>query len=382
MKNKIKYLKESPIYAMSLCSKELFHSNFWAWLMEMDESFVEIFFKDENNKMLAGIGREDGHRDITIYRRDDEKDKNEKADVYVIENKLKSIPTVEQLEHYKKDIENWGVWKGGVLTGIKKPLFDLPVGWSFLTHREIAKKIRETAQNSSEKNIKDNIELIKQYCEVLENISDILEYKLDATKNVFEYNVDGLADIRISDIAKKMKAEDFLAYLRNYLAAREVDLPQKYNDFCLKTNVSFHNGKATIDARYSNWKKEETETWLCVGIQIEEYQYRRLSERDNKNHTQDSIYDEFKSVGWFDDGYDKYDNRKIFNRPTTMKPRGNKKYNKYEGSKYNFIYQYYDLYKKADEDRKEYLNYEDVCELIFNDLKKAFSYIEKKENEK
>ena len=55
MENKIKYLKESPIYAMSLCSKELFHSNFWAWLMKQDESFIEIFFKNEGNKQLAGI---------------------------------------------------------------------------------------------------------------------------------------------------------------------------------------------------------------------------------------------------------------------------------------------------------------------------------------
>ena len=41
---KIEELHQSPIYAMSLCSKELFHSNFWAWLMEQDERFIELFF--------------------------------------------------------------------------------------------------------------------------------------------------------------------------------------------------------------------------------------------------------------------------------------------------------------------------------------------------
>ena len=110
MENKIKYLKESPIYAMSLCSKELFHSNFWAWLMEQDESFIEIFFKNEGNKQLAGVGREDGNRDITVYRKSN-KD-NEKADVYVIENKLKSIPTEEQLNKYKKDVKTSRVDRG------------------------------------------------------------------------------------------------------------------------------------------------------------------------------------------------------------------------------------------------------------------------------
>lgn len=378
MENKIKYLKESPIYAMSLCSKELFHSNFWAWLMEQDESFIEIFFKNEGNKQLAGIGREDGNRDVTVYRKSNEDNDKEKVDVYVIENKLKSIPTVEQLKKYKVDVQKWGIWKGGVLTGVKKPLFEMPDGWSFLSHREIAQKIRNTAKNSSKETIKGNIDLINEYCEVLELICDLLEYKLEATKNVFEYNVDGLAEIRISDIAKKMKAEDFLAYLNNYLKARETELPQEYNDFCLKTYVSFNNGKATIDARYSNWKdKKTTETWLCVGVQIEGYQYRHMAERDKKGYSLDTIYNEFKENGWFDDEYDKYEKREIFNRPTTMKPHKDKKYNKYEGGEYNFVYQYYDLYKQCEEDKKEYYSYEEVCKFIYDDLKKVLDYINK-----
>lgn len=96
--DKIEYIKKSPIFAMSLCSKELFHSNFWAWLMEQDEAFIEIFFKNDNGKQLVGIGREDGHRDITVYRKNDRSNHDEKSDVYVIENKLKSIPTEKQLK--------------------------------------------------------------------------------------------------------------------------------------------------------------------------------------------------------------------------------------------------------------------------------------------
>lgn len=41
----IRNLEESPIYAMSLGSKELFHSNFWAWLMKTDPKFISIFLK-------------------------------------------------------------------------------------------------------------------------------------------------------------------------------------------------------------------------------------------------------------------------------------------------------------------------------------------------
>ena len=38
-------LKKNPILHMSLGSKELFHSNFWAWLFEIDKEFVKVFLK-------------------------------------------------------------------------------------------------------------------------------------------------------------------------------------------------------------------------------------------------------------------------------------------------------------------------------------------------
>ena len=375
---KIKALQKSPIYAMSLGSKELFHSNFWAWLMEQDERFIELFFNEDNNKELVGIGREDNHRDITVYRRIDRNNKKETPDVYVIENKLKSIPTEEQLNGYRKEVEEWGVWKCGVLTGVKAPSFELPCGWSFLSHIEIAKRIWDTAQSSSKDAIMSNIEIIKEYCDILNDICDILEYSLETTDNKFYYAVDKLDEIRISDIVKKLKAEHFLAYLRKFLKEKESELPTVYNDFELKTEVSFHNGKATIDARYSNWTDKKPH-WFRIGVQIEEYQYRRLIEQDTATSNLEGLYDKFKSsdVGWFDDTYDKYTHREIFRHPTTMKPRGNKKYNKYTGDSYNFVYQYYDLFVSINENEKEYFNYEEICQFIYADLKQAYCLIKK-----
>ena len=376
---KIEDLKKSPIYAMSLCSKELFHSNFWAWLMEQDERFIEIFFENDNNKELERISREEGHRDITIYRKIDKNNKKEKPDVYVIENKLKSIPTEEQLNNYRTEVEKWGIWKSGVLTGVKAPLFELPCGWRFLSHREIAKRIWDTAQSSSEDAIKRNLEIIKEYCVILNDICDILEYTLESTDNTFYYAVDRLYEIRISDIAQKMKAEHFLAYLRKFLKEKESELPTVYNDFKLKTGVSFHNGKATIDARYSSWVDKSTH-WFCIGVQMEGYQYRRLIEQDTRTSNLEGLFDKFKSsdIGWFDDTYDKYTHREIFGHPTTMKPHGDKKYNKYEDSSYNFVYQYYDLFINVSENEIEYFSYEEICQSIYADLKQAYSWIKSK----
>ena len=47
----ITQLKESPLFALSLCSKELAHSNMWKWLMDTDREFAKAFFDniDINN---------------------------------------------------------------------------------------------------------------------------------------------------------------------------------------------------------------------------------------------------------------------------------------------------------------------------------------------
>lgn len=43
--NKIDSIKNNPLFVMSLHSKELFHSNFWAWLFERNHEYVKIFFQ-------------------------------------------------------------------------------------------------------------------------------------------------------------------------------------------------------------------------------------------------------------------------------------------------------------------------------------------------
>ena len=60
-KEKKDYLKESFIYNASLASKELFHSNIWAWIFENKE-LGYLFF---NALFDKSITKEDG---ITVER--------------------------------------------------------------------------------------------------------------------------------------------------------------------------------------------------------------------------------------------------------------------------------------------------------------------------
>ena len=86
-------LKGSLLFYMSLGSKELFHSNTWAWLIERDNNFARIFFPSIPQGAAITVTREEKNRDLTIWVN---KGTNN-AQAYVIENKFKSIPRRGQL---------------------------------------------------------------------------------------------------------------------------------------------------------------------------------------------------------------------------------------------------------------------------------------------
>ena len=146
----IKELEKNPIYAMSLSSKELFHSNFLSWLLTFEQYSDYIpnlknFFSIEDGDEIFYVYREKYNFDLLIvYGKFEQeltkkiksvfsynesvvldKDKDEDQDCFtdtkfskeeinlvkenikfvVVENKLKAIPTKEQLEEYTNKIE-------------------------------------------------------------------------------------------------------------------------------------------------------------------------------------------------------------------------------------------------------------------------------------
>ena len=48
----VEKLNSNPVFAMSLHSKELFHSNFWAWLFGHNVEYAKIFFHHKS-KILS-----------------------------------------------------------------------------------------------------------------------------------------------------------------------------------------------------------------------------------------------------------------------------------------------------------------------------------------
>ena len=144
----VEELRKNPVFRMSLASKELFHSNMLAWLLESCDSddnllseiakaLARLFMPKQDSEKdykVLTVLREKSHLDLIIVFLPDNNDfKDDWAEIegifqnsysenrdlleklekscrfVVVENKFKSIPSKEQLEKYDKVIEK-GIW--------------------------------------------------------------------------------------------------------------------------------------------------------------------------------------------------------------------------------------------------------------------------------
>ena len=177
---KIERLIKSPIYAMTFGSKELFNSNFWYYLIKNEHAFAKVFFSDINPFEISHIERESKNRDLVIIMNN--------GLCYVVENKIKSIPSNKQLNEYKK--RHYEIWKW-CFTGIKETLqIEDLTSWHFLAYKEISKSIRRIAEKSQEEVIIEHKNLIYEYCDVIVYISDIVLEKLDKTRGYLNYEAE------------------------------------------------------------------------------------------------------------------------------------------------------------------------------------------------
>lgn len=388
-------LKKSLLFRMSLGSKELFHSNVWAWLIEQDPAFIKVFFPDFDDQRYEyrGVSRECWHRDVIIWLEDCDK---KKRCYYVIENKIKSLQDEEQLKRYSEDKDGNTLLKG-VFTGIINALKDKlsfpkkgtgeekEVQWEFVDYGTIAKRIREQARRSARVTALHFLQ-IDEYCQIIESINGMIQYALDKRQDRFDYlsstdkngenyEAEYLEDLRIKDVYTKLKGADILRALEAYLGDSVSAAPQDYR---LEINQSFHNGKVTLDIRYTNREEgREEKDYLTIGIQLEEYQFRLMVER-NGTHKKEELFNEFCN-GWFDANFDeKAKKRVLFKNDSSENGTGYdtsmaQKYDSYGGNGHGsvFVYQYFNI-----EHGCKYYEYNEVFDKIKAFLQKAREIIE------
>ena len=215
----VDYLNKSAMYNMSLGAMELYHSNFWRWLMEYDVRYIGIFFDelDNVNKKDVEIDREFNNTDISFKV-------NEKY--YLVENKFKSLVDKDQLERYENKFGNQ-FEKGKYLFPIFMQKYeDLYKGeknikWNFLQYEKIMKKIEDISDSvftPSQKVTDANYKIIEEYVKMTRNLIKLIYFVIDKhykDKYIFDDDVFKiLKSIRLHDIMSKINCELLMEELK------------------------------------------------------------------------------------------------------------------------------------------------------------------------
>ena len=387
-KDIINKLSESPIYAMSLGNHELFHSNFWAWIMENDSNFVKELFGDE----ISGyeIKREFYNTDIAIIVGEN---------VYVIENKFKSLPDKKQLKNYKNKFDNKRIkyndktlkFKMGLLISPFKTGLDLPDGWEHIKYEDVLKKISNFAEN-----LEDDFHkrVIREYVESTREVINIMTKELSDSKVNQKLRLSSecyketYEKIKLSDILRKLNAQQFVQHFKDKVKEDKdlldiseyiyIDADYTHKNAIVNAFIIIPNDNNFENDNLCDINKK-AEYKLLIGNQIQGNRYCRAVSRSKKleNSKPSELFDEFKG-NWFDNDFEngEIDFPKMNSKKkTSMSPRsksndtdnGNK-YNIFDKSNKNsFIYQYFNIDEEPD--------YKDITGLLLYDLKVANNII-------
>lgn len=335
-KTTIESLKNSPIFAMSLSSKELFHSNFWAWLMDQDSEFIECFFPSDDLSGENGIQilREKEHMDIQIVVG---------VDKYVIENKFKSIPTESQLLEYA-GAEGF---KKGVLTGIsKEPPFKLPEKWKYLSYDCICTRLENQLDNTKNDNLKENKDIVTQYIEMTRNLVGLVGDFLNEYGNkwLFPDKIPKeIKDLRIGDVIQKMQTENFLHFFREKSRYKE-DFFVKKDGYTLIARTDMSHATSLFEVYMEPLKVNGIpEDSKRIGIQIQDGQFRWFVAA-NKSVGPETVFRDIRYIKWFDTEFKAGERISVpgqeHKKPTKLGGKGNC-YCKFISKSSQFIHQYF-----------------------------------------
>jgi hypothetical protein len=354
----LEYLSKSPTFAMSLGAKELFHTNFLAFLLEYksnDETLKSI--QTRLKKLLFGhnkIGRvitwrEKYSLDLVIMPALILEEKELRLDLIdleskespltiavVIEVKLKSIPTQQQLEEYDLKLKSGitfelddinqptddhkfmklSVSDGKISTNIPSvknqkceindfkgeirrillgPTVPKGMKWERITWEEVLECLTfelNTIKNDQCKETELLQRLIYDYRESLENILKILKDTNNHVANVinsldYKNYYDAITDKRFRDL----RIHDLVGKYANNVLEGEVFKKLKEGIGLDNFNISNKTFVLNSYTFFSNQQPGVTFEWLCkkeksevsFGVTIQGYDYRHFISVDGKD---------------------------------------------------------------------------------------------------
>lgn len=321
----LKKLESSPLFALSLGSKELFHSNFLYWLINAGvlgtkEDGQEItgrkLFCDIIQE-LSGIDinphenwvarREKMNFDLSLWtlktnkKGEIKKNKNRQVIddrcILIIENKLKSVPNYNQIKEYKDKLikGNLGEPKLVLLTlmenfpdkeGIKNE------GCKIVSYRKLIKILKKEAETIFFK--KDYYkELIFDYCSFVDSLCSLGEEDTDISINKsLMLNLDPeFNDLRILQLVQAIRVGELYFLLHKEFEKDK----ERYKDIKFNTGYG-QNGGAFIEILYAPVRGEKTGRNEYNGKEEEKIEWKK-SKGKVKKISHGFLHQTHRSIG-------------------------------------------------------------------------------------
>ena len=282
-------LINSPLFNLSLANKELFHSNFIAWFGKL---YPALFVKLVNTLLCSEqwaegldphkmvIRREYKNFDISVF--DNEESKVPRL---IIENKVKSVPTHEQLLEYERKIDNDENVALLLLT-MNEQLHtaignDTTTRWKIVNYTNLS-----SCLDSIMADVEDQYHrlLLDDYCKYVRSLETLINTFTNSDCFLYdskEYKLQ--EDLGLHDVCGKRKVQYAYSRLVGELRDKQVDVVKKISKlrFCPnEVQVAWaYTNAPLIEVRLKTSPKVDE----YILIQVQGKQYRHCVEFFDKS---------------------------------------------------------------------------------------------------
>lgn len=297
LKIAIDNLEQSPLFQLSLASKELFHSNFIAWCCkvwpeqtgEVWSKLVPGLFNDSQPETVKSVCREHNNHDIEIRFNNDQ--------LLVVELKVKSLASEEQLQEYASKMKPKGVPQPRmVLMSLIEPDFlkkkddilepenEIDCSWVDLSRMASALNNCLKGQRSSGSQFNDSppgyldalLDDYEKFVVALKGVTTEAAI-VEADKCFFlrKADRDAITNLRLHDLVFKLRYQQLCEKVQECLPAD--------TKFWIKAEMSNGTGMITVDFNLGSTDSAGYLGKLGIGIQLQGNMCRQYFSSSKKN---------------------------------------------------------------------------------------------------
>ncbi len=277
-------LKQSPMFNLSLSSKELFHSNFIDWLITIDKVAMSKLFTTLIKKEfeILQCNREKNNFDLYIDCANNKQ--------IIIENKFKSIITDQQLSKYNDKLKEHTSCK--VLLSLNLTNYERSLAkkydWITINYTELCEELQKISFDD-----KYHQTLVGDYCTFINEISSYFSNKHYSNYSLSDMYAEykNLLEVRLHDISQKILFNYILRELNSKLIKDKKAFPKKISSW-----QDFWRGTGLVSLNYTIEQGKDNRRGFRLELQLQYDALKLMLIHEKPNTLPEEFKDNFFKI--------------------------------------------------------------------------------------